>query len=309
MSVARQLKGTIALPPTTQLVTLDEWLTFAENPYADLGLSLGQISDSAHDEALYLFLHALGWPLNGNVSLLGKRLSPQQRIALRSVLERRVVQKIPAAYITREAWLNVHRFYVDERVLIPRSYFLEVIPHMLDRWFPENRRVKRVVDVCTGSGCLAILLAHHFPKARVDAIDLSTGALEVAAINVGDHRLGERVRLFKSDVFESVQRPKGGYDLIISNPPYEPSALCDRLPDEFLKEPRLALDGGKDGLSIIRKLIAQSADRLSPNGVLLIEVGGLKEAMNIEYAHLDLEWLPSQDGANCICAIEARRLC
>lgn len=309
MPVARDRKGTITLPPTTQLVTLAEWLTFAEKLYGALGLSLGQISDSAHDEALYLFLHVLGWPLNGNVSLLGKRLSPQQRIALRNVLERRAVQKMPAAYITREAWLNEHRFYVDERVLIPRSYFLEVIPHMLDRWLPEKLRVKRVVDVCTGSGCLAILLAHQFPKARVDAIDLSTGALEVAAINVGEHCLGGRVCLFKSDVFESVQRPKDGYDLIISNPPYEPSALCDRLPDEFLKEPRLALDGGADGLGIIRKLIAQSADRLSPKGVLLIEVGGLKEAMNNEYAHLGLEWLPSQDGANCICAIEARRLC
>ncbi len=304
----RKRREYTALPPTAQLVTLTEWLTFAERLYRIENLALGQISGSAHDEALYLFLHVLGWPLDGNASLLSNHLNPQQRIALRSVLERRVLQRIPAAYITREAWLNEHRFYVDERVLIPRSYFLEVIPHMLSRWFPEQMRVRRAVDVCTGSGCLAILLAHHFPKAIVDAIDISKDALEVAAINVNSHRVGRRVRLVKSDAFDSVQRRKGGYDLILSNPPYEPSAICDRLPEEFLREPRLALDGGIDGLSIIRKLIAQSADRLSPQGLLLIEVGGLKEAMNDEFAHLKLDWLPSQDGSNCICAIEARHL-
>lgn len=305
---AGKARGLNALPPTAQLGALAEWLEYAERLYGIQNLSLGQITDSAHDEALYLFLHVLGWPLDGDVSLLKKRLSPQQRIALRSVLERRIVQKIPAAYITGEALLNEHRFYVDERVLIPRSYFLEVIPHMLDRWFPQPTRVKRTADVCTGSGCLAILLAHHFPNARVDAIDLSKDALEVAAINVDRHHLEGRIRLFKSDVLAEVEKPKGGYDLIISNPPYEPSALCDQLPEEFLREPRLALDGGADGLSIIRKLIAQSSDRLSPEGVLLIEVGGLKEAMDDEFAHLNLEWLESQDGANCICAVEARCL-
>ncbi len=297
-----------SLPPTSQLATLKDWLEFAEDLYGSHNLALGQIATDAHDEALYLFLHALAWPLDGDVALLQKHLVPQQRVALRSILEKRVIQRVPAAYITREAWLNEHRFYVDERVLIPRSYFLEIIPHALDRWFPDRKRVKRAVDVCTGSGCLAILLAHHFPRALVDAIDLSQDALEVAAINVGHHRMRDRVRLHRGDVFAGVPPPENGYDLIISNPPYEPTALCDRLPEEFTKEPRLALDGGNDGLEIIRRLIAQSAERLAPHGMLLIEVGGLQPVMDREFADLKLEWLESEDGENCVCAIEARRL-
>lgn len=297
-----------SLPPTSQLATLKDWLEFAESLYESHDLALGQIATDAHDEALYLFLHALTWPLDGDVSLLQKRLEPQQRTALRSILEKRVIQRVPAAYITREAWLNEHRFYVDERVLIPRSYFLEIIPDLLGRWYPDRTRVKHVVDVCTGSGCLAILLAHHFPRAQVDAIDLSQDALDVARINVDDHRLRRRVRLHRSDVFADVPPPEKGYDLIISNPPYEPTALCEHLPEEFTKEPRLALDGGGDGLHIIRRLIAQSAERLAPHGMLLIEVGGLQPAMNREFADLQLEWLQSEDGENCVCAIEARRL-
>ncbi|MBE7540402.1 MAG: 50S ribosomal protein L3 N(5)-glutamine methyltransferase [Opitutaceae bacterium] len=296
------------LPPSSQLATLNDWLEFAAELYDSHGLALGQISTTAHDESLYLFLHALSWPLDGAVSLLKKQLGPQQRTALRAVLERRVIDRIPPAYITREAWLNEHRFYVDERVLIPRSYFLEIIPHSLEQWFPDPKRVKAVADVCTGSACLAILLAHQFPRARVDGIDVSKDALDVARINVDSHRLGERVRLHQSDVFDAVGPPKGGYDLIISNPPYEPSRLCDRLPLEFMKEPRLALDGGTDGLTIIRKLIAQSAERLASHGMLLIEVGGLQEAMNREFAELNLRWLESEDEANCICAIQARNL-
>lgn len=297
-----------ALPPTSQLTTLAEWVAFAEEVYERMDLALGQISPHAHDEALYLFLRKLDWPLDGDASLLEKRLQPQERITLRTVLEQRAVQRIPAAYLTREAWLNDQRFYVDERVLIPRSYFLEVIPNQLPRWFPKPRLVRHVTDVCTGSGCLAILLAHHFSRAQVDAVDLSADALAVAKINVGDHGLASRVHLHRSDVFDSVPKPSGGYDLIISNPPYEPSALCDALPEEFKKEPRLALDGGADGLKIIRKLILQARERLAPEGLLLIEVGELQLSMEREFASLGLEWLPSEDGSNCVCAIRASAL-
>ncbi len=305
----RKRKGlTATLPPTSQLSTLKEWLECAQRLFDSNDLALGQIATDAHDEALYLFLHALTWPLDGDAALLTRHLEPQQRIALRRVLELRVVRRMPAAYITREAWLNEHRFYVDERVLIPRSYFLEIIPRGLDRWFPDPARVEHVVDVCTGSGCLGILLAHHFPRARVDAIDLSRDALDVAGINLDSHRLRGRVRLHHSDVFDEVPTPKNGYDLILSNPPYEPTAICDRLPEEFAKEPRIALDGGNDGLRIIRRLISQSASRLAPHGILLIEVGGLQAAMNREFADLQLEWLRSEDGADCVCAITAQRL-
>jgi len=183
---------------------------------------------------------------------------------------------------------------------------LDSDPAQLNAWLPNPAKVKRVVDVCTGSGCLAILLAHHFPKAQVDAVDLSPDAIEVARINVKNHRLTRRVKLHESDVFDAV--PKVKYDVILSNPPYEPSAHCDKLPAEFHSEPRMALDGGKDGLDVIRKLLRQARERLQPHGVVLIEVGGLQRAMDREFAALDLYWMHTADGCNCVCLIQAERL-
>ena len=297
------------LPPTSQLATLRDWLQFAESVYDQAKVALGQVATTAHDEALYLLLRTLDWPLDSDERVLARRIEPAQRIALRRVLEKRVIERTPAAYLTQEAWLGEHRFYVDERVIIPRSYFLEhLASDQIDTLLAVPTRVRRVVDVCTGSGCLAILLAHHFPKARVDAIELSPEALAVARINVDAHRLERRVKLHLSDVFDAVPPPEGGYDVILSNPPYEPSAVCDGLPVEFKKEPRLALDGGPDGLVIIRKLLRQARERLAPGGIVLIEVGGLQPAMNREFAHLQPLWLPSIDGSDCVCAIRAERL-
>jgi ribosomal protein L3 glutamine methyltransferase len=302
----KQLKALTVLPSTAKLATLQDWLRFAEKVYAKAGLALGQIATSANDEALYLFLRTLDWPLESDFSVLSKPLTPAQREALRQVLTRRAIDRTPAAYITREAFLGEHRFYVDERVIIPRSYFLEVIPGELDSWLAQPSAVQRVVDVCTGSGCLAILLAHHFPQAKVDAIDLSPDALAVARQNVKAHQLSKRVALFQSDVFDGV--PKTRYDVILSNPPYEPTAHCDALPEEFRQEPRLALDGGPDGLDIIRKLLHQAKDRLTPQGIVLLEVGGLRAAMDREFAALDPHWLRTSDGTDCICVISAKRL-
>jgi ribosomal protein L3 glutamine methyltransferase len=294
-----------ALPPTSQLATLRAWLAFAEDVYTRAGLALGQVATSAHDEALYLFLHTLDWPLDSDPRVLDQPLTPAQRIALRTILTRRAVERIPAGYLTREAWLGEHRFYVDERVIIPRSYFLELIP-TLTAHLPSGVTVKNAVDVCTGSGCLALLLAHEFPKAKVDAIDLSPAALEVAAINVKAHKLARRVTLHKSDVLTTV--PPVKYDIILSNPPYEPSAICDDLPVEFQKEPRMALDGGSDGLDIIRRLLVQARDRLQPHGIVVIEVGALQRAMSKEFKSLRPQWLETQDGSNCVCLIQAKHL-
>ena len=213
---------------------------------------------------------------------------------------------MPAAYLTQEAWLGEYRFYVDERVIIPRSYFLEIIEQQLDSWLRAPNKVKHVVDVCTGSGCLAILLAHHFPQAKVDAVDLSAEALEVAKINVREHRVGKRVKLYASDVFDAV--PVVKYDVILSNPPYEPSAHVDAQAPEFAAEPRMAHDGGGDGLEIIRKLLRQARERLTKEGIVLIEVGGLVAAMDKEFAALEPHWLHTADGADCVCVIHAARL-
>lgn len=285
--------------------TLGGWLAHAEKLYARKSVALGQVATTAHDEALYLLLRTLGLPLDSDAGTLARRLTANERAAVENVLRRRIFDRVPAAYLMREAWLGRHRFYIDERAIIPRSYFLEVIPR-LDHLGLTRRRVARAADVGAGSGCLAILLAHHFPRAQVDAIDISADALAVAGINVEQHGLADRVTLYRSDVFAAV--PPARYDLIVSNPPYEPSRLMRTLPAEFKKEPRRALDGGRDGLDVIRKLIAQSRDRLAPDGLLLIEVGGLRSAMETAFGHLRLRWLPTRDGANCVCAIAARRL-
>ena len=288
------------------LATPGAWLDFAVRLYAREKVALGQVAATAHDEALYLVLHTLGLPLDSDEQVLAKRLTLAECAALREVLHRRVVGRVPAAYLTREAWLGGQRFYIDERVIIPRSYFVEIIPQQLDVWLRDPAKVRRVADICTGSGCLAILLAQHFPRAKVDAVDLSADALEVAKINVRAHRLASRVMLHRSDVLAAV--PPAKYDVIVSNPPYEPSAHVDALPPEFHREPRMSLDGGIDGLAIIRRLLREARDRLTANGVVLIEVGGLRAAMDREFAALEPHWLHTEDGADCVCVIHAARL-
>jgi len=296
------------LAAADRLATPGEWLALAEKLYAREKLALGQVADNAHDEALYLLLHALELPLDSEARVLARRLTAGERARLEAVFRRRVLERVPAAYLTREAWLGGHRFYVDERVIIPRSYFVELIPEQLDAWLPAGMPVRRVADVCTGSGCLAILLARKYAKAQVDACDLSAEALAVARINVRTHRLGRRVHLFESDVLKTVPLPPGGYDLIVSNPPYEPSARVDAQLPEFAAEPRLAHDGGADGLAIIRRLLRQARSRLQPHGIVAIEVGGLRAAIDREFAALEPHWLPTADGSDCVVLFHAARL-
>jgi ribosomal protein L3 glutamine methyltransferase len=293
--------------PVDQLRTLGDWLSFAEKLYARQKLAVGQVATNAHDEALYLLLRTLELPLESDARVLERKITAAERARLTEILRRRAIDRVPAAYLTQEAWLGEHRFYVDERVIIPRSYFLEIIPEQLPHWLPKNgASVSRVVDVCTGSGCLAVLLAKQFRRARVDAIDLSADALEVAAINVAEHRLTSRIKLFTSDVFDSV--PVTTYDVILSNPPYEPSRLVDRQAPEFAAEPRMAHDGGVDGLAIIRKLLVQARTRLKPHGVVVLEVGGLRPAIDREFGKLEPQWLHTQDGSDCICLFRAAAL-
>ena len=231
------------------------------------------MATNAHDEALYLLLRTLDLPLDSAAGVLARNLTPggAQRVA--AMLRRRVVERVPAAYLTREAWLGGHRFYVDERVIIPRSYFVELIPRSCDAGC--RRAAVRVADVCTGSGCLAILLAHHFPRGQ-GRCDRSLGGRARRRRGSMSGRTGStrRVRLHRSDVFDAV--PAAAYDLIVSNPPYEPSALVDRPAGGV---PARAAAGARrrpDGLDIIRKLAAPGAQPAEAAGVLLIEVGGLR---------------------------------
>lgn len=286
--------------------TVGAWLERAQALYARHHVALGQVATTAHDEALYLLLRTLGLPLDSKPAVLRRKLTPEENARIADVFRRRTEEHVPAAYLTHEAFLGEHRFYVDERVIIPRSYFLELLPEQIPHWLPAGKPVKRAVDVCTGSGCLAILLAHQFKEAKIDAIELSPDAAAVAEINIAEHKLGRRVKLYRSDVFDAVPAVK--YDLIISNPPYVPTRELKGLPAEFKQEPPMALDGGKDGLDIIRKLLRQSRDRLQPHGIVVIEVGGLRAAMDRTFPELDLHWLHSEDGEDCVCVVQAARL-
>lgn len=286
--------------------TAGQWLAAAERAYRGAGAALGQTAAHAHDEALYLLLRTLGLGLDAPSSVLERRLTPGERRRLDGILRRRLGDRVPAAYLTREAWLAGHRFHVDERVIVPRSYFVELIPDGLTALLPRGVPVRHAADACTGSGCLALLLAHAFPGAEVDATDLSAAALEVAAINVREHRLGHRVRLHHGDALDAL--PARRYDLLISNPPYEPSGHVDRQEPEFRAEPRLAHDGGPDGLDVVRRLIRGAASRLSPRGVLVIEVGGLRRAVTREFGRLEPRWLPTADGSDCVVAFRAAAL-
>lgn len=287
-------------------ITLGDRLAWAERQYAKHDVALGQVATNAHDEALYLLLRTLDLPLDSKPAVLRRKLTPEEQARVKEVIRRRTEEHVPAAYLTREAFLGEHRFYVDERVIIPRSYFLELLPEQIPHWLPSGKPVKRVVDVCTGSGCLAILLAHQFPGAKVDAVELSPEAFAVAEINIATHRLGKRVKLFKSDVFDAV--PVVKYDVILSNPPYVPTRELRGLPEEFKQEPAMALDGGRDGLDIIRKLLRQSRERLQPHGIVVLEVGGLRVAMDRAFPELDLHWLHTEDGEDCVCLVQAARL-
>jgi len=290
----------------TRAVTLGDWLEKAGKLYTRHKVALGQVATNAHDEALYLLLRTLDLPLDSRPAVLRRRLTAAEAERVAEVFRRRTEEHVPAAYLTREAFLGEHRFYVDERVIIPRSYFLELLPERITPWLPPDKPVKRAVDVCTGSGCLAILLAHRFAGARVDALELSPDALAVARLNVATHRLGRRVQLFHSDVFDAVPAVK--YDLIISNPPYVPTRELGGLPAEFKQEPAMALDGGRDGLDIIRKLLRQARTRLQPHGLVVLEVGGLRAAMDAAFPELDPHWLHTEDGEDCVCLVQAVRL-
>jgi len=261
------------------------------------GLAYGHGTGNALDEAAWLILHALGLPPTELDPYLDRPLTAAQEKSARALLERRVRTRKPAAYLTHEAWLGPHRFYVDERVIVPRSYIFELIETgTLSPALPQGGG--RVLDLCTGSGCLAILAALAFPKAKVDAADLSEDALAVAKRNVADYRLGRRVRLVKSDLFCALAGRT--YDLIISNPPYVKAASMRKLPDEYRKEPVMALASGADGLDHTRVILAQARCHLNPGGLLVVEIGHNRKALEKAYPRLPFKWPRTSAGAGFV---------
>jgi ribosomal protein L3 glutamine methyltransferase len=274
---------------TSELHTLRDWLRFTVSAFSENKLSFGHGSASAYDEAAYLILHTLHLPLDTLEPFLDARLTIHEKKALNELLKQRVEQKIPAAYLTHEAWLGSLRFYVDERVIVPRSFIAELLHESLFPWVESTDKIHSVLDMCTGSGCLAILAAHIFPDAKVDAVDLSGEALAVAERNVNDYKLQERVHLIESNLFAKLGDKK--YDLIISNPPYVDAESVAALPAEYLHEPKLALGSGKDGLDTTREILKQAASHLNPGGILVVEIGHNRDTLEAAYPKLAFNWL------------------
>ncbi len=291
---------------TESFVTVGDWLRFAVSLFNREGLEFAQGTPHAGDEALALVKWALH--LDEDVQpFLAARLTESEIEEVKALLRRRVEERVPLAYLTGEAWLGGHRFAVNEHTLIPRSYFVELIQGKpgFGAWL-GLRQPKRILELCTGSGCLAILLAHQFPGAFVSATDLSNEALDVAEHNILLHRLAGRVELRQGDLFGALENEK--YDLIVANPPYEPSELCDHLSPELKHEPRLGLDGGADGMDLVRRIVREARARLTAGGVLAIEVGGLRDVMAAEFPGVPFEWPVLADGTTAVCVVRAKDL-
>ncbi len=271
------------------LHTVRDYLRFAVSRFYQAKLFFGHGSNDAYDEAVYLILHTLHLPVDTLAPFLDAQLTMSERSEVLSIIQRRVEQRIPAAYLTHEAFLGEYSFYVDERVIVPRSFIAELLRQRLSPWIAEPDNIGHVLDMCTGSGCLAILCADAFPNAQVDAVDLSADALMVAKRNVGDYELSERINLIESDLFTQVEGRK--YDLIISNPPYVDAESVAALPAEYLHEPKLSLGSGSDGLDATRVILKHAAEHLSDNGILIVEIGHNRDVIEAAYPTLPFTWL------------------
>jgi len=267
-------------------------------------LRFGHGTHNARDEAVFLALHVLKLPYESLQASFERRLSGGERASLESLLARRIGQRTPAPYLVHEAWLGDDRFYVDRRVIVPRSFIAELLRAGLEPWLP--RQLRNALDLCTGSGCLAVLLAKRFPAARIDASDLSSGALAVARRNVARYRLGRRVRLLRSDLFAQLTGRR--YDLIVSNPPYVNAASMRRLPPEYRHEPRAALAGGADGLEFVRRILAEAHAHLAPGGLLVCEIGHNRRALEKSFPSLPFLWLETSAGPEHVFLLEREQL-
>ncbi len=273
-----------------------DWLRYAIGRFRAAGLAFGHGATTALDEAAYLILEGLNLPIDTLDPFLDAKLLPGERRRLDALIEARATTRKPAAYLVNKAYVQGVPFYVDERVIVPRSYIGELLITTLsdeDSPIDDPEEVSRVLDLCTGGGSLAILAARVFPNATIDAVDLSADALAVAERNVAEHGLADRIRLLRGDLFQPVADQR--YDLILTNPPYVDAEALAAFPPEYAFEPRMAHAGGEDGLDIVRRILAEAPEHLTEDGALICEIGQARELLLQDYPDLPFHWLDTED--------------
>lgn len=276
--------------------TLRDLLRLAVSTFCKAKLGYGQGTDNAFDEAAYLLLHSLQLPVDRLEPFLDARLTPKEVQAAQQLVEKRVQSRLPAAYLTGEAWLKGYHFKVNPSVLIPRSLLAALLQEQFLPYIEQPENIANILELCTGSGCLSIIAADHFPKAQIDAVDLSAAALEVAQQNVADYGLNDRIHLYEGSLYQPI-KAKQRYDLILANPPYVDAQTLDALPEEYRHEPRMALDGGgEDGMQLVSEIIMRARSHLKPNGLLVIEIGEGRKALEQRWPQLNFTWLQTEAG-------------
>lgn len=296
----------MSMTSTDTLRTIRDFIRYCTTRLYSSAATFNHGYSEPEEEAAFLVLRSLSIPLQYEEKFLDASLTVEEREEILQNISRRCDNLEPTAYITNEWWLTGYPFYVDERVLIPRSYIAELIEKNFDGILPSSMTVRSILDMCTGSGCLAILLAKKYPDAEVDAADISQEALEVAEINIEDYGLENRVYPIQSDLFENLHG--ASYDLIISNPPYVTEASMGSLPEEYRHEPALALAAGEDGMDIIERLLQQARKHLNDNGVMIVELGDGAQAFKERFPNLHVTWLSTSGGCDQVFMIKKEQL-
>ena len=293
------------IPDIKNLITVKDFVRWGASRFSEAQLTFGHGMSSALDESTYLVLNALHLPVDTPNSYWDGQLTPTEIEAVQALLLRRINERKPAAYLTHEGWFAGLPFFIDERVLVPRSPIAELVEAQFSPWV-EPETVESILDLCTGSGCIGIATAYAFANASVDLADISQDAIDVANINIERHDANQQVRAVCSDIFSHLEGKK--YDIIVSNPPYVDVEDMSALTDEFLHEPELGLSSGKDGLDLTLRILYQAADYLTENGILVIEVGNSQYALQQQFPHVPFHWLEFKRGGDGVFLLDKHQL-
>jgi len=285
---------TVYAQAAQELHTIRDWLRFAVSQFENSDIFYGHGTDNSYDEAVWLIMSALHLPMETLNNFIDARLTKPERDKLAQFIEQRITKHTPTAYLLKEAWLQGFKFYVDERVLIPRSFIAELLANDLSPWVEFPEMIESAADICTGSGCLGVLLANSFPNAAIDVVDISQDAIDVCNINIAKYGLENQITAIKSDMFSALAGKK--YDIIISNPPYVDAPSMAALPAEYQNEPQLALGSGTAGLDHTHTLLREAASYLNDDGLLIVEIGHNREALEAAYPNTIFNWLETSSG-------------